>query len=80
MGSLKELLKVVSLYPKLALTRKNTAETRPTGKIGHMVMLYRVVFRVPIYFHFDKGSRGLSEGEVEVEFPRRGNVLLRLLS
>ena len=32
METLKEVLKVVSLCPKLTLTAKNTEETRPTGK------------------------------------------------
>ena len=70
METLKEVLKVVSLCPKLTQTPRNTEETRPTGNDSKSQAN-------PLSFTFTKGSRGESEGETEVEFTRRGDILLR---
>ena len=66
--TIKEVLEVVSLCPKLTQTPRNTGETRPTGNA-------RKPIKSPAK-HSPQGSGGEPEGETEIEFPRRGDVLL----
>ena len=69
---IKEVLKVVSLCPKLTQTPRNTEETRPTGKEADKIHWALTL----LSFTFSKGGRGESEGETEIKFARRGNILL----